>query len=227
MGNAIIGDVEAALLHLLGAVGESEREPAESRWPAPDRRRGAEPDHGHRGDARVSPGVPRGRDHRARGAFGDARRSRNQLRSRGRAPTTSAPAAASGFGLAAAVGVQIAQPDRPVVCVIGEGSAQYAITALWSAVAYDVPMTVLVLRNSEYAILKWFAMVEQVAERPGLDLPGPRHGRRRGRLRRRLHEVEDGATRWPTRSGPRSRPRAAAGRGGRWRRACGCSRGSP
>jgi benzoylformate decarboxylase len=76
-----------------------------------------------------------------------------------------------GFGLAAAVGVQIAQPDRPVVCVIGEGSAQYAITALWSAVAYDVPMTVLVLRNSEYAILKWFAMVEQVENAPGLDLP--------------------------------------------------------
>ena len=76
-----------------------------------------------------------------------------------------------GFGLAAAVGVQIAQPERPVVCVIGEGSAQYAITALWSAVAYDVPMTVLVLRNSEYAILKWFAMVEQVESSPGLDLP--------------------------------------------------------
>ena len=32
-------------------------------------------------------------------------------------------------------------------------------------------MTVLVLRNSEYAILKWFAMVEQVENAPGLDLP--------------------------------------------------------
>ena len=37
------------------------------------------------------------------------------------------------------MGVQLAQPDRPVVCVLGEGSAQYAITAFWSAVAYDVP----------------------------------------------------------------------------------------
>ena len=41
-----------------------------------------------------------------------------------------------GFGLSASVGVQLAQPDRPVVCVLGEGSAQYAITAFWSAVAY-------------------------------------------------------------------------------------------
>ena len=77
-----------------------------------------------------------------------------------------------GFGIAAAVGVQLAQPDRPVVCVLGEGSAQYGITALWTAVAYRVPVTFLVLRNDEYAILKWFAMLEQVGGAPGLDLPG-------------------------------------------------------
>jgi len=76
-----------------------------------------------------------------------------------------------GFGLAAAVGVQIAEPQRPVVCVVGEGSAQYAITALWSAVAHAVPLTVLVLRNDEYSILKWFAQMEGVQGAPGLDLP--------------------------------------------------------
>jgi benzoylformate decarboxylase len=76
-----------------------------------------------------------------------------------------------GFGLAAAVGVQLAQPSRPVVCVMGEGSVQYAVTALWSAVAYRVPVTFLVLRNEEYAILKWFADLEDVSGAPGLDLP--------------------------------------------------------
>jgi benzoylformate decarboxylase len=76
-----------------------------------------------------------------------------------------------GFGLAASVGVQLAEPSRPVVCVLGEGSAQYAITAFWSAVAYQAPVTFLVLRNEEYAILKWFAEVEQVSGAPGLDLP--------------------------------------------------------
>jgi benzoylformate decarboxylase len=76
-----------------------------------------------------------------------------------------------GFGLAASVGVQLAQPDRPVVCVLGEGSAQYAISGFWSAVAQDAPVTFLVLRNSEYAILKWFAEVESVSGAPGLDLP--------------------------------------------------------
>jgi benzoylformate decarboxylase len=76
-----------------------------------------------------------------------------------------------GFGLSAAVGVQMAQPERPTVCVVGEGSAQYAIQALWSAAAYEVPLTVLVLRNAEYAILKWFSMLENVEAAPGLDLP--------------------------------------------------------
>lgn len=76
-----------------------------------------------------------------------------------------------GFGLAASIGVQLAQPDRPVVCVLGEGSAQYAIAAFWSAVAYQAPVTFLVLNNAEYSILKWFADVEQVQGAPGLDLP--------------------------------------------------------
>jgi benzoylformate decarboxylase len=76
-----------------------------------------------------------------------------------------------GFGLSASLGVQLAQPDRPVVCVLGEGSAQYAITAFWTAAAYDIPVTFLVLRNSEYAILKWFSLAEGVENAPGLDLP--------------------------------------------------------
>jgi benzoylformate decarboxylase len=76
-----------------------------------------------------------------------------------------------GFGLAAALGVQLAQPDRQVVCVLGEGSAQYAITAFWTAAAYSIPVKFLVLRNNEYSILKWFAMIESVDGAPGLDLP--------------------------------------------------------
>jgi benzoylformate decarboxylase len=59
-----------------------------------------------------------------------------------------------------------------VVAVIGDGSLQYAVAALWSAVAYDVPLTVLVLRNEEYAILKWFAEFEGEMGAPGLDVPG-------------------------------------------------------
>jgi benzoylformate decarboxylase len=59
-----------------------------------------------------------------------------------------------------------------VICILGEGAAQYGITALWTAVAYKVPVTFLVLRNEEYAILKWFAAFERIAGVPGLDMPG-------------------------------------------------------
>jgi benzoylformate decarboxylase len=76
-----------------------------------------------------------------------------------------------GFGLSGAIGVALAQPERPVVCVLGEGSAQYAIQGLWTAAAYRVPLTFLIVRNDEYGILKWFAMMESVSGAPGLDLP--------------------------------------------------------
>ncbi len=76
-----------------------------------------------------------------------------------------------GFGMPAAIGVQLACPERPVVCVIGEGSAQYAVQSFWTAAAYKVPVTFLVLRNEEYAILKFFSLMEEVPGAPGLDLP--------------------------------------------------------
>lgn len=76
-----------------------------------------------------------------------------------------------GFAMPASIGVQLACPDRPVVCVLGEGSAQYAVQSFWTAAAYDVPVTFLVLRNEEYAILKFFTLMEEIAGAPGLDLP--------------------------------------------------------
>ena len=129
-----------------------------------------------------------------------------------------------GFGLAAAVGVQMAQPDRPVVCVVGEGSAQYAITAFWSAVAYKVPVTFLVLRNSEYAILKWFSMLESVEGAPGPRPAGARRRFRRERLRRPSAQRSKAPT---TLSRPCARASAPASRGwsrSAWLRACGSNR---
>ena len=55
--------------------------------------------------------------------------------------------------------------------IVGECSVQYAVTAFWSAAAYEVPVSFLVLRNEEYSILKWFADTEQVTGAPGLHLP--------------------------------------------------------
>ncbi|MFF0777959.1 benzoylformate decarboxylase [Streptomyces sp. NPDC003720] len=77
-----------------------------------------------------------------------------------------------GFGLPGAVGVAMAQPGRPVVGVIGDGSANYGITALWTAARHRVPLTVVLLRNGTYGALRWFSGLLGVPDAPGLDIPG-------------------------------------------------------
>lgn len=63
-------------------------------------------------------------------------------------------AGALGLGLPASLGAQLAWPDRRVICTIGDGSLMYAIQALWTAARYHIPVTVLVLDNRAYQILK-------------------------------------------------------------------------
>ena len=176
MGEAIVADVGLALRALAGLVPEA----VGRRLP----------------DARPAPGVPgestdgngtRITGTQAMAALAAAWRDdaiavvetpsstlalRNRLRISQPASYYFCASGGLGFGISAALGVQLAQPQRPVVCVLGEGSAQYGITALWTAVAYRLPVTFLVLRNDEYAILKWFSSLEQVSGVPGLDLPG-------------------------------------------------------
>jgi benzoylformate decarboxylase len=59
-----------------------------------------------------------------------------------------------GQGLAGAIGVQVAKPDRPVLCISGDGSAMYSIQALWTAAHCNLPIVFVVLVNREYRILK-------------------------------------------------------------------------
>ena len=59
-----------------------------------------------------------------------------------------------GFGLPAVVGVKLALPRRPVVGLIGEGSAMYAIQGLWTAAHYDLPVVFVICNNAQYRILK-------------------------------------------------------------------------
>jgi benzoylformate decarboxylase len=77
-----------------------------------------------------------------------------------------------GFGLPATVGVAMAQPGRPVVGVIGDGSANYGITALWTAAQHHLPLTILLLRNGTYGALRRFADLLDASNAPGLDVPG-------------------------------------------------------
>ncbi|MCY3824336.1 MAG: thiamine pyrophosphate-dependent enzyme, partial [Nitrospinae bacterium] len=59
-----------------------------------------------------------------------------------------------GLGLPSARGGKTALPDTPVVCLSGDGSAMYAIQALWSAAKYDLDAVFVILNNKSYRILK-------------------------------------------------------------------------
>ena len=59
-----------------------------------------------------------------------------------------------GWGIGAAIGTRLGRPQRPVVAVLGDGSAMFGIQGLWSAARYGVPVTFVVMNNGEYRILK-------------------------------------------------------------------------
>jgi len=84
-----------------------------------------------------------------------------------------------GYSVGAAVGIQMALPDRCVVNVIGDGSLLYYPHALWNAANAKVPVLFVVLNNGSYRVLKqimdrmggpWGTAPEMP---PGLDIGKP------------------------------------------------------
>jgi benzoylformate decarboxylase len=59
-----------------------------------------------------------------------------------------------GWGAPAAIGAKLAHPDRPVVALIGDGSAMYTCQALWTAAHSRAPVTFIIINNRSYRILK-------------------------------------------------------------------------
>ncbi len=63
-----------------------------------------------------------------------------------------------GFGLPAAMGVQLAYPEETVVCVTGEGSIQMCIQELSTCLQYGLPIKIVALNN------RYLGMVRQWQE---------------------------------------------------------------
>lgn len=59
-----------------------------------------------------------------------------------------------GQGLPSVIGMKLANPDRPALCVSGDGSAMYTIQTLWTAAHHRIAVVNLILNNGTYRILK-------------------------------------------------------------------------
>ena len=60
---------------------------------------------------------------------------------------------AIGQGLPCAVGAAVACPDRPVLALLGDGSAMYTIQGLWTMAREQLNVVVVILNNRSYSIL--------------------------------------------------------------------------
>ena len=82
-----------------------------------------------------------------------------------------------GWGMGGAIGVQLARPDARVVDVVGDGSFQFCIQALFTAEQMRLPITYIVIDNVSYAAvraaMKRYRKNERTAEYPASDLRGP------------------------------------------------------
>ncbi len=72
-----------------------------------------------------------------------------------------------GFALPGAIGLRMALPERPIVAVVGDGSAIYQIQAVWSAAHYRVGAVFVILSNGGYVVM------DRLAERKGAAGPWP------------------------------------------------------
>ena len=59
-----------------------------------------------------------------------------------------------GYATPVATGAALACPDRPVLCMVGDGSAMYTIQSLWTQARENLNVTTVIFANNSYAILK-------------------------------------------------------------------------
>jgi len=83
-----------------------------------------------------------------------------------------------GWALPAAIGVKLADPTRPVVAFVGDGSALYNIQALWTAAHERLAVVFVILNNGSYRILKQRTQAlrghaAQTGRYVGMDLTDP------------------------------------------------------
>jgi acetolactate synthase I/II/III large subunit len=77
-----------------------------------------------------------------------------------------------GYALPAALGAKLAEPERPVVALIGDGGLQFTIAELATAVELGLSVPVIVWNNRGYGEIKKY-MAERGIPQIGVDIYTP------------------------------------------------------
>lgn len=60
-----------------------------------------------------------------------------------------------GWGVGAGIGARLGLPDKQVVVLLGDGSFQFAVQALWTARRFEVPLIIVIFNNRGYQANRW------------------------------------------------------------------------
>ncbi|WP_144832131.1 thiamine pyrophosphate-binding protein [Kocuria rhizophila] len=77
-----------------------------------------------------------------------------------------------GYGLPAAVGAKLAAPERPVVCLVGDGALMFSIQELMTAVELNLDLPVICVDNGGYGEIRQ-NMVDRDIDPLAVDLVQP------------------------------------------------------
>jgi benzoylformate decarboxylase len=83
-----------------------------------------------------------------------------------------------GWGMPAAIGVSMGNPDREIWCLTADGSFNFGVQALWSAARYEAPVGFVVFNNGQYqanrhAMSHYPGRMQQTGRYPGVHLNHP------------------------------------------------------
>ena len=59
-----------------------------------------------------------------------------------------------GWAIGAAAGAKLAEPDRQVICSIGDGSTMYSASGFWTQARYEIPVLTVVSNNRNYQTVR-------------------------------------------------------------------------
>jgi benzoylformate decarboxylase len=144
-GHILVGDPSDALTRLAGALPPASRPPLPPRAPLPEADTTGPPFTGEAILDALNAAITRSTVIAHEWSPAETKWDRFEL---SRPGSLYFPAAGLGWGLPAAIGLQLGDPARRVLCLLGDGTLPGTVSGLWTAAQYNIPVVFVVACNS-------------------------------------------------------------------------------